>query len=756
MLTKNQVETWVNDPSRTETELRWAADFFTGNTTGTKKVLRTRILTYLDTRYAAPDEVTNFDPTTLGVVNPAPVPTIVISPATLPAGVVGTLYDQTLSATGFPAGATLVWSLSSGSLPAGLTMTNGRITGTPTAAETKLFRVKVTDGTNSAEKDYSLVIDPIPATQPVLEIMPIALPNAKVGAVYDQQMSVPGYTGATSLTWRLSAGSLPAGLTMANGRITGTPTATGTSTFTVQASDGTQVLTKNYSMVVDPASVANTTPVAVAQTRNGLPWWAYALGIGLFVLIVLLLANLLGGKIFTINTEGAEANVAGALPTASPTMAAMTRTPTVTQTPAVWQTQTKAAQAGLKLTSTLVPGALTSTPSAGEQMQQTATAQAKIDDAGKASYVEVSQVSDGRSINWPAFKSYLTNNGINNPYDLINELDGNGKTAETAQFGVMKIDHPQTGWTVSGTASVVWTGWYNDNQPLPEGVYPVLVDGRTGVYVVAKGVTVPNAGGEIPLTNWISDNFAVSPVTDQPAVDVSAPASADAQIIVNLIKTGQAISNDQVFTLLDAYVGNHPEQRLRAGQPGNVNVKAYQALVWTQPNAVPSGAVKLLESNGKALFLATETGVLKVNHAFSGVALDKPMNENLEVNQTVVDNQPQDNTNGQCTSDDIKGIINAKPNGIAQMYTALDKYNTGWQKPGEIQLKNGLTLIVTKDSFNQGAPVILLDTFKLPNGEYRSLYLATADGVGTTSSEYFTILLCEKIDPVKDLTWWGK
>jgi len=64
---------------------------------------------------------------------PAPVPPS-ISTASLPDGTVNTAYSQTLTASG---DTPITWSLDSGSLPTGLTLSNdGGISGTPTAAGT--------------------------------------------------------------------------------------------------------------------------------------------------------------------------------------------------------------------------------------------------------------------------------------------------------------------------------------------------------------------------------------------------------------------------------------------------------------------------------------------------------------------------------------------------------------------------------------------------------------------------------------------
>ena len=80
--------------------------------------------------------------------------------ATLPIGSVGTLYSQTLSASGGVG--TYTWTLISGSLPAGLTLTNaGVISGTPTTAATLTFAINVSDSNGSGRsQSFSLTIGP--------------------------------------------------------------------------------------------------------------------------------------------------------------------------------------------------------------------------------------------------------------------------------------------------------------------------------------------------------------------------------------------------------------------------------------------------------------------------------------------------------------------------------------------------------------------------------------------------------------------
>jgi hypothetical protein len=88
-------------------------------------------------------------------------PTIVVGPASLPNGTQNVAYSQTLSATG--GSGTYAFALTAGALPAGLSLTNGTIAGTPTTNGTFNFTVTATDastapGPYSGSRSYSLVI----------------------------------------------------------------------------------------------------------------------------------------------------------------------------------------------------------------------------------------------------------------------------------------------------------------------------------------------------------------------------------------------------------------------------------------------------------------------------------------------------------------------------------------------------------------------------------------------------------------------
>jgi hypothetical protein len=159
-----------------------------------------------------------------------------ISSSSLGGGTIGTAYSGTLQATGgtIP----YAWSITSGSLPAGLTLaaSTGVISGTPTASGSASFTVKVTDAaSNTASKALSIAV--VAAAPVALSITTSSLPQASTSSVYSATLQATG--GTPAYTWSISSGSLPAGLSLlgTTGQITGTATATGTVSFTAKVTD---------------------------------------------------------------------------------------------------------------------------------------------------------------------------------------------------------------------------------------------------------------------------------------------------------------------------------------------------------------------------------------------------------------------------------------------------------------------------------------------------------------------------------------
>ena len=196
-------------------------------------------------------------------------PTITISPATLPGGTAGVAYSQSLSQTGGVG--SITYSIQSGSLPAGVTLsTGGLVSGTPTATGTFNFTAKVTDANAcTGTRAYTIVI-----ACPTITISPATVPNGTAGVAYSQSLSQTG--GVGSITYSILSGSLPTGITLSGaGVLSGTPTVTGTFNFTVKVADGNACIgTLAYTLVIacpvitiSPATLPNGT-ISVAYSQS--------------------------------------------------------------------------------------------------------------------------------------------------------------------------------------------------------------------------------------------------------------------------------------------------------------------------------------------------------------------------------------------------------------------------------------------------------------------------------------------------------
>ena len=198
-----------------------------------------------------------------------------------PAGTVGVAYSYTWKMSEGSGSYPMTWSIESGSLPPGLSLRTAEDTrsatasGTPTKAGSYSFYVVVKDKPNSGgppstEMKYTIVINPGSgaAPAPTMTVTTASLPDAAINQPY----TAPGLTasGATVTSWALAGGTLPAGVTLgANGVLSGTPTQSGTFTFTVKANASAASATKQLSLFVS-APLAIQTLVDKTPPARGL------------------------------------------------------------------------------------------------------------------------------------------------------------------------------------------------------------------------------------------------------------------------------------------------------------------------------------------------------------------------------------------------------------------------------------------------------------------------------------------------------
>lgn len=210
-------------------------------------------------------------------------PTIVVSPATLPAGTVGVAYSETLVGSG--GAVPYSFSVTTGVLPAGLTLTGaGVLAGTPTAAGTFPVTIRGTDADGCfADQVYSIVIaapPPPPPVCPVITLLPAVLPGGTVGIAYTQTMTGSG--GTAPYVFGVTVGTLPTGLVLtAAGVLAGTPIVAGTSPITIRGTDANACFAEvAYSLVIAAAPPPPPVcPVITLQPRplpNGTLGVAYS------------------------------------------------------------------------------------------------------------------------------------------------------------------------------------------------------------------------------------------------------------------------------------------------------------------------------------------------------------------------------------------------------------------------------------------------------------------------------------------------
>jgi hypothetical protein len=159
---------------------------------------------------------------------------LTISTTSLSQAVQGQSYSQPIQVSGGVA--PYLFSVVSGQLPAGMSLSGGVITGAPSVSGTFNFTVQVTDSgqvQQNAQQAFSLQVFPL------LAITATALPAGIDGEAYSDTLSATG--GSGSYTWSITSGALPAGIVFnTNGTISGTPDDASVESLTFQVTSGTQ------------------------------------------------------------------------------------------------------------------------------------------------------------------------------------------------------------------------------------------------------------------------------------------------------------------------------------------------------------------------------------------------------------------------------------------------------------------------------------------------------------------------------------
>ncbi len=225
----------------------------------------------------------------------------------LPKAKVGVWYSLTLSADADDSNL-VAWRVIDSSLPDGLylNLETGNISGTPQTEGIYSFFVQATAGGFITVKQFTLIVGS------VLEILTeTPLQTGKVGEYYYCSFEVDsGYPAY----WTLSDGDIPSGLIFSDGALSGTPTETGTYTFTLGAEAGGLTASKTFTITISPAlsiTTDSTLPAARAgmyyyqrldtdaENYDSIYWSAVDLPSGLSI------SSFTGELFGTISTEGA-------------------------------------------------------------------------------------------------------------------------------------------------------------------------------------------------------------------------------------------------------------------------------------------------------------------------------------------------------------------------------------------------------------------------------------------------------------------
>ena len=131
-------------------------------------------------------------------------PSLTITTAALPNAAIGSPYSQVLSATG--GAGSYRWSLSTGALPAGLSLdASGRIAGIPTGP-TSSFTVRAVDSSGAAgTRSFTLTV-----AATLSFTTPATLPGGVVNVAYSAALDATG--GTPPYTYAVISGQLPPGL----------------------------------------------------------------------------------------------------------------------------------------------------------------------------------------------------------------------------------------------------------------------------------------------------------------------------------------------------------------------------------------------------------------------------------------------------------------------------------------------------------------------------------------------------------------
>ena len=175
-----------------------------------------------------------------------------ITTTSLSEGTVNTAYNQTLAADNNPTS----WSVTNGALPNGLTLENGTISGTPTAAGTSTFTVKAENTAGSDSKELTLTINPAPVLVNSVTLNKSELALYTGGSATLTATVQPEDATNKAVNW--SSSDEAVATVDANGEVTAVSAGTATITATADGKSATCTVTvtaQTYNISVTPATL---------------------------------------------------------------------------------------------------------------------------------------------------------------------------------------------------------------------------------------------------------------------------------------------------------------------------------------------------------------------------------------------------------------------------------------------------------------------------------------------------------------------
>ena len=160
------------------------------------------------------------------------MPDLAVTTTSLPLAIPGQPYSVQLEFSNPEAGWPVIWDITKGSLPNGLTLSeSGVISGTPTGVDAKTFTVRAREPfRRSGEQELTLTVAATLMASSSFRV-------GEVGVRYAAKVSASG--GVAPYAYALASGRLPAGLTLdeRTGEVKGVPKEAGAVSVTVAVKD---------------------------------------------------------------------------------------------------------------------------------------------------------------------------------------------------------------------------------------------------------------------------------------------------------------------------------------------------------------------------------------------------------------------------------------------------------------------------------------------------------------------------------------